>query len=520
MRKMPVTNKENDFPKDYVLVSSTDTKGRITFVNDVFCEVAGYPREKLIGAPHNVIRHPDVPPAVFADMWANLKQGNSWMGLVKNRCENGDHYWVSAHVSPLLDNGKIIGYESVRRKATKQEIHHAQSVYDRLNAGKSLLPFGVKFAKHLSNATWLIMACLVVLALVSLLTSHLAVQVAGPCVALLAMWLNLYQKQSLRKVVQALPVEAHNPIGQYLYCRGVGDQAAIAFAQAHQEAASTTFRYRLKEGAGQLRERATQAKGHVLTNLDNFSKQRNTFQEVVAASSQLLVSAQSVSEHVQETADATESVGVVSRESRLLAQQTGDTMRQVYAEVAEAKGVVSVLAEHSDSINVMVNSISDIAEQTNLLALNAAIESARAGEAGRGFAVVADEVRALAIRTQNATQDINNMTEELKKNTADVSSTIDKGAAVAQQGVERVEKVAEKMGDIEAAIKRIVDMTAQINVSTEEQASVARNLNEKMQEVDELSINSIEKAKGIVANIAHIEEEAYEQGNLAERMKQ
>lgn len=144
----------------------------------------------------------------------------------------------------------------------------------------------------------------------------------------------------------------------------------------------------------------------------------------------------------------------------------------------------------------------------------------RAGEAGRGFAVVADEVRALAIRTQNATQSIHSMTEELKKNTADVTNTIDKGTAVAQEGVDSVNKVAQKMGDIEVAIKQIVEMTAQINVSSEEQASVARDLNEKMREVDALSINSIERAENIVINISHIEEEAYEQGNLAERMKQ
>jgi aerotaxis receptor len=218
--------------------------------------------------------------------------------------------------------------------------------------------------------------------------------------------------------------------------------------------------------------------------------------------------------------EATESVGGLSRESRLLAQQTGETMRQVYQDISEAKKVVAILAERSDSINEVVNSISGIAEQTNLLALNAAIESARAGEAGRGFAVVADEVRALAIRTQNATQNINSMTEELKKNTLDVSNTIDKGTAVAQEGVESVNKVAQKMSDIESAIKRVVEMTAQINVSSEEQAGVARDLNDKMHDVDALSINSIERAENIVINIGHIEEEAYEQGNLAERMKQ
>ncbi|ETI61531.1 aerotaxis receptor Aer [Marinomonas profundimaris] len=520
MRKMPVTNKENDFPESSTLVSSTDVKGRITFVNDAFCDVAGYGRDVLIGAPHNLIRHPDVPSAVFADMWANLKQGNSWMGLVKNRCENGDHYWVSAHVSPLLDGRQVVGYESVRRKATRDEIQHAQSVYDRINSGKALVPSLTKTSAYLDNAAWPLMACFVLLALVGLLSDVMALQIAGPVLAVLGAWLNYRQCRSLKSVVSGLSPEAKNPIGQYLYCKTIGSKAAIKFAKIHQEAAGNTFRYRLKEGAQQLQHRASEAKASVSTNLANFNKQRNTFQEVVAASSQLLSSVTLVADNVHVAVEATESVGALSRESRVLSQQTGETMRQVYQDISDAKKVVDILAERSDSINSVVNSISDIAEQTNLLALNAAIESARAGEAGRGFAVVADEVRALAIRTQNATQSINDMTEELKKNTADVSNTIDKGTAVAQEGVDSVNKVAQKMGDIEAAIKQIVEMTAQINVSSEEQASVARDLNEKMREVDALSINSIERAENIVINISHIEEEAYEQGNLAERMKQ
>lgn len=519
MRKMPVTNKENDFPADYVIVSSTDTKGRITFVNDHFCEVAGFEREALIGQPHNIIRHVDVPPAVFANMWENLKKGNSWMGLVKNRCHNGDHYWVSAHVSPLLDGGKIIGYESVRRKATRAEIKHAQSLYDRINAGKSAIPFVTKISSFFSNTVWPIMVVLVLMGLISVLSSSMTLQILGPIIALLGLWLVYAQNQALGLTLSDLPEEAHNPIGQYLYCKTIGKKAAIRFAQAHQEAAGHTFRYRLMEGSEQLRQRASDAKQNVTTNLANFNKQRDTFRSVVAASSQLLESVNHAAEHVQAAAEATESVGVAARESQSLASSTGKTMRQVYTEVSAAKSVVNILAERSDKINDVVNSISDIAEQTNLLALNAAIESARAGEAGRGFAVVADEVRALAIRTQTATQSINEMTEELKKNTSAVTDAIDKGAIVAQEGVERVEQVAVKMQDIETSIKHIIDMTAQINVTAEEQASVARDLNEQMQEVDKLSVNSIERAENIVTNIAHIEEEAYEQSNLAERMK-
>lgn len=520
MRKMPVTNKENDFSGAHSLVSSTDVKGRITFVNEAFCEVAGFSSEELIGSPHNIIRHPDVPSAVFADMWANLKEGKSWMGLVKNRCSNGDHYWVSAHVSPLLDGSRVVGYESVRRKATRDEINHAQSVYDRINAGKGLVPTMTKVTSYLSNAALPLLLCFALLGIISVLSSTLAWQIAGPIVAILGAWLTYQQHHSLNVIASSLSTESHNPIGQYLYCKSVGSKAAIKFAKIHQEAAGKTFRYRLKVGAQQLRQRASEAKASVTTNLANFNKQRHTFQEVVAASSQLLSSVTHVADHVHVTVEATQSVGHLSHESRTLAKHTGDTMRKVYEEIAEAKKVVAILAERSDSINEVVNSISGIAEQTNLLALNAAIESARAGEAGRGFAVVADEVRALAIRTQSATQSIHSMTEELKKNTLDVTNTIDKGTAAAQQGVDSVDKVAEKMVDIEAAIQQVVEMTAQINVSSEEQASVARDLNEKMQEVDALGMSSIERAENIVVNISHIEEEAYEQGNLAERMKQ
>ncbi|MFT2097255.1 methyl-accepting chemotaxis protein [Marinomonas sp. 2405UD66-6] len=520
MRKMPVTNKENDFPESDVLVSSTDVKGRITFVNDAFCDVAGYSSDALIGAPHNVIRHPDVPSAVFADMWANLKQGNSWMGIVKNRCENGDHYWVSAHVSPLLDGNKVIGYESVRRKATREEIQHAQSIYDRLNAGKGLLPFAAKVRSHLANAAWPVLAAFVLLAVAGLTSNLLIIQILSCVLAALGGALSLYQNQSLNAVVDGLSKESKNPIGQYLYCKMIGSKAAVKFAKIHQEAAGNTFRYRLKEGAGQLQKRASESKASVTANLNNFNKQRGTFQSVVASSSQLLSSVTQVATHVNVAVEATESVGSLTRDSRLLAQQTGETMRAVYKDISDAKKVVAVLAERSDSINEVVHSISDIADQTNLLALNAAIESARAGEAGRGFAVVADEVRALAIRTQNATQNIHTMTEELKKNTSDVTETIDKGTLVAQQGVDSVNQVAQKMGDIEAAIKKVVEMTAQINVSSEEQAAVARDLNDKMEDVDALSLDSIRSAENIVLNITHIEEEAYEQKNLAERMKQ
>ena len=136
MRKnLPITGKELVFDERQRLITATDQKGVITYCNDDFVEVSGYSREELIGQAHNLIRHPDVPSAVFAHMWDYLKRGNIWMGVVKNRCKNGDHYWVNAFVTPIREGGRVVGYESVRIKASAEEERSASQA--RLSARNS-----------------------------------------------------------------------------------------------------------------------------------------------------------------------------------------------------------------------------------------------------------------------------------------------------------------------------------------------------------------------------------------------
>ncbi|MEO6353335.1 MAG: Tar ligand binding domain-containing protein [Oxalobacteraceae bacterium] len=128
-KNFPVTGHEILIDEDVRLVSRTDTRGIITFVNDAFVKASGFSREQLIGASHNMVRHPDVPPVVFENMWDTLKKGFPWRGVVKNRCKSGDHYWVDAHVVPVRKNGSAIGYMSARTKPTREAITQAETLY-------------------------------------------------------------------------------------------------------------------------------------------------------------------------------------------------------------------------------------------------------------------------------------------------------------------------------------------------------------------------------------------------------
>lgn len=149
---LPVTGLEKLFPTGCSLVSQTDTQGIITFANDAFIEVSGYTRKELAGTDHNIIRHPDVPPVIFETMWATLKRGLPWHGIVKNRCKNGDHYWVDAKVVPIKKNGEIIGYMSVRSCPSRQAVAAAEEAYKKAARGSATVRGSAEagWKRHLS----------------------------------------------------------------------------------------------------------------------------------------------------------------------------------------------------------------------------------------------------------------------------------------------------------------------------------------------------------------------------------
>jgi len=130
---MPITDNELLFEDTQQIVSKTDLKGRITYINQDFIEISGFSEKELIGKNHNIVRHPEMPAAAFEDLWDTVKQDKPWVGMVKNRCKNGDYYWVEAHVTPVRENGRVIGYMSVRKKPERSQISKAETLYSSMN---------------------------------------------------------------------------------------------------------------------------------------------------------------------------------------------------------------------------------------------------------------------------------------------------------------------------------------------------------------------------------------------------
>lgn len=149
---LPVTGQEQRFSAEKNMVTKTNTKGIITFANKDFIEISGFSEKELIGKNHNLIRHPDMPPAAFEVMWKTLQRGLPWRGIVKNRCKNGDHYWVDARIVPIKKNGEITGYMSVRTCPSREDVAATEATYKSAMTQPEIIkePIDNRWKKHLS----------------------------------------------------------------------------------------------------------------------------------------------------------------------------------------------------------------------------------------------------------------------------------------------------------------------------------------------------------------------------------
>ncbi|EHT6762023.1 PAS domain-containing protein [Escherichia coli] len=420
-----VTQQNTPLADDTTLMSTTDLQSYITHANDTFVQVSGFTLQELQGQPHNMVRHPDMPKAAFADMWFTLKKGEPWSGIVKNRRKNGDHYWVRANAVPMVREGKISGYMSIRTRATDEEIAAVEPLYKALNSGRTSkrihkglvvrkgwlgklpsLPLRWR-ARGVMTLMFILLAAMLWFVAAPVVTYFL-------CVLVVLLASACFEWQIVR------PIE--NVARQALKV-ATGERNSVEHLNRSDELGLTL------RAVGQL---GLMCRWLINDVSSQVSSVRNGSETLAKGTDEL-------NEHTQQTVDNV--------------QQTVATMNQMAASVKQNSATASA------------------ADKLSITASNAAVEAARAGEQGKGFAVVAGEVRHLASRSANAANDIRKL--------------IDASADKVQSGSQQVHAAGRTMEDIVAQVKNVTQLIAQISHSTLEQAD---GLSSLTRAVDELNL--------------------------------
>ena len=252
---------------------------------------------------------------------------------------------------------------------------------------------------------------------------------------------------------------------------------------------------------------------------ETVNEQQSQTEQVAAAMNEMTSTVHEVAQSAQTAADSAKSADQQAKAGHAVVNGTIDSINSLAAEVERASTVIEALAEDSNSIGGILDVIRGIAEQTNLLALNAAIEAARAGEQGRGFAVVADEVRSLAQRTQESTEEIQQMIEKLQSGAADAVAVMSSGKDQAQQSVEKAAETGEALGQIEQAVTAINDMNLHIASAAEQQSSVAEEINQNVVAISQSTEVTVENSASIEAVSQQVAELAREFQGITGRFK-
>jgi aerotaxis receptor len=475
---LPVTQREFTIPDGVTLMSTTDVHSHVAYANAAFVHVSGFSRDEIIGQPHNLVRHPDMPPQAFEDMWETLKAGESWTALVKNRRKNGDHYWVRANATPIKRNGLVTGYMSARTKPLPAEVQQAELTYKAFRentAGSRRFCKGIVVrtgvlawasALQLMPVRWRIRCGLAATTTVAVAsTSALGLggtelagfaAVAATTGAVASAWLEAQIALPLATILkQALAVAAGQAAENVSLNRV--DEIGLILRAVNQS--GLNLRSLVDDVSEQVSGLQTASKEIAQGNLDLSSRTEqaaSSLQETAASMEQMTASVKQNADTACQATQLAVAASDAAAKGGVVVGQVVDTMQQI---TASSKRIADI-----------IGAIDSIAFQTNILALNAAVEAARAGEQGRGFAVVAAEVRTLAQRSAGAAKEI--------------KSLIDDSVEKVEIGSKLVDDAGHRMDDIVTQARRVSELISAISGSTIEQGSGIAQVNVAVSQID------------------------------------
>lgn len=486
MRKnYPITQVERHLPEGDYIVSKTDLKGRITYVNRPFLDISGYTEDELMGAPHNILRHPDMPAPAFADLWKTLQAGRPWRGLVKNRTKNGDYYWVDASANPIWDKGQIIGYMSLRiRPKDRRQVEAAEQLYRQFREGTAR-GVTVQEGRVVRTGVFGIIDAVVGMRIESrvlLACIALAAIVAGFGTLLLSTTDASFHRQAI--IVAGMLIGFAAAVGIWWQLHRNVFRPLDEAVKSCQVIAAGDVRLPDVEGkndeVGRLRHAINTMAGNVASIVTDVAQSASSLS---ATTSNLSSTASDMSNVAREQASrvATISTAVGEMNDSVTgntenARITDGIAAKAAAEASEGGVAVQETVDAMKTIASKIGIVDDIAYQTNLLALNAAIEAARAGDAGKGFAVVASEVRKLAERSQLAAQEIGTLAKASVKQAEHAGQLLGEMVPLIKQTSSLVQEISAASSEQSTGIGQISGTMTQMNSATQQSAGAADQL--------------------------------------------